>query len=78
VKTGTVDGKTARRHTSAEFLDFITRLLKKARWAEEQANLDEKDGAQASPMSISCALPVRKAVRNAARAEGSCISRNLI
>ena len=35
VKTGTVDGKTARRHTSAEFLDFITRLLKKARWARE-------------------------------------------
>jgi transposase len=35
VKTGAVDGKTARRHTSAEFVDFLTRLLKKARWARE-------------------------------------------
>jgi len=35
VKTGIVDGKTARRHTSAEFVDFLARLLKKARWARE-------------------------------------------
>lgn len=35
VKTGAVHGKTARRHTSAEFVDFLTRLVKKARWARE-------------------------------------------
>ena len=35
VKTGAVEGKTARRHTSAEFVDFLTRLVKKARWARE-------------------------------------------
>jgi transposase len=35
VKTGTVEGKTARRHTSAEFVDFLTRLVRKARWARE-------------------------------------------
>jgi transposase len=35
VKTGAVDGKTARRHTSAEFVDFLTRLVKKVRWARE-------------------------------------------
>ena len=35
VKTGAVDGKTARRHTSAEFVDFLVRLVRKARWARE-------------------------------------------
>jgi len=35
VKTGVVEGKTARRHTSAEFVDFLTRLVKKVRWARE-------------------------------------------
>ena len=35
VKTGKVQGKTARRHTSAEFIDFLSELVKKARWARE-------------------------------------------
>jgi transposase len=35
VKTGAVAGKTARRHTSAEFVDFLSRLVKKAGWARE-------------------------------------------
>src|SRR5438270_4626700 len=35
VKTGAVQGKTARRHTSAEFVDFLTGLVKKARWAKQ-------------------------------------------
>src|SRR6266436_530016 len=35
VKTGKVEGKTARRHTSAEFLVFLWELVKKARWAQQ-------------------------------------------
>ena len=35
VKTGMVDGKTARRHTSVEFVAFLTELIGKAKWARE-------------------------------------------
>jgi transposase len=35
VKTGTVDGKTAQRHTSAEFVEFLAELVEKAKWARE-------------------------------------------
>ena len=35
VKTGKVQGKTAQRHTSAEFVDFLTGLVNHARWAKE-------------------------------------------
>jgi hypothetical protein len=35
VKTGKVDGKTAPRHTSAEFVDLLTRLVNKARWVKQ-------------------------------------------
>ena len=35
VKTGRVEGKTARRHTSAEFIGFLTELVDQARWARE-------------------------------------------
>ena len=35
VKTGIVQGKTARRHTSAEFVAFLTELVTKAKWARE-------------------------------------------
>src|SRR5467141_34479 len=35
VKTGKVEGKTAKRHTSAEFLGFLNQLVKKARWAQQ-------------------------------------------
>jgi transposase len=35
VKTGSVEGKTAARHTSAEFVTFLTDLLGKAKWARE-------------------------------------------
>ena len=35
VKTGIVEGKTARRHTSAEFIGFLTELIRKAKWARE-------------------------------------------
>src|SRR6204780_820662 len=34
-KTGKVEGKTAKRHTSAEFIAFLNQLLSKARWAKE-------------------------------------------
>ena len=35
VKTGRVDGKTAQRHTSAEFVAFLAELVGKANWARE-------------------------------------------
>src|SRR6202008_3073932 len=35
VKTGRVEGKTARRHSSAEFIGFLTGLVSKAKWARE-------------------------------------------
>jgi DDE superfamily endonuclease len=35
VKTGKVEGKTAERHTSAEFLAFVQDLVNKVRWARE-------------------------------------------
>src|SRR5580765_2542605 len=35
VKTGKVEGKTAKRHTSAEFIVFLWELMKKARWAKQ-------------------------------------------
>jgi transposase len=35
VKTGTVEGKTARRHTSAEFIDFLSGLVNRSKWARE-------------------------------------------
>src|SRR3979490_640252 len=35
VKTGKVEGKTAKRHTSAEFLGFLSQLVKEARWAKQ-------------------------------------------
>jgi transposase len=35
VKTGRVEGKTARRHTSTEFVRFLTELVGKAKWARE-------------------------------------------
>lgn len=35
VKTGKVEGKTAKRHTSAEFIVFLRGLLNKARWAQQ-------------------------------------------
>jgi transposase len=35
IKTGKVEGKTAKRHTSAEFIDFLVTLVHKTRWARE-------------------------------------------
>jgi transposase len=35
VKTARMEGKTARRHTSAEFVGFLTELIGKAKWARE-------------------------------------------
>jgi transposase len=35
VKTGKVDGKTAARHTSAEFVAFLEQLFGKTKWAKE-------------------------------------------
>ena len=34
VKTGKVQGKTAKRHTSAEFLSFMRELVNKTQWAK--------------------------------------------
>lgn len=35
VKTGRVEGKTTRRHTSADFIGFLTDIVGKAKWAKE-------------------------------------------
>lgn len=35
MKTGVVEGKTAPRHTSAEFVAFLTQLVAKAKWARQ-------------------------------------------
>ena len=35
VKTGQVPGKTAKRHTSAEFIGFLSVVVRQARWAKE-------------------------------------------
>jgi transposase len=35
IRTGKVEGRTARRHTSAEFVSFLEELVRKARWARE-------------------------------------------
>ena len=35
VKTGKVQGKTAKRHTSNEFIAFLSELVGRARWAKE-------------------------------------------
>jgi transposase len=35
VKTGKVQGETAKRHTSAEFLAFVRELVNKTRWAKQ-------------------------------------------
>ena len=35
VKTGKVEGKTAARHTSAEFVQFLEQLVGKTKWAKE-------------------------------------------
>ena len=34
-KTGKVEGKTTRRHTSSDFIGFLTDVMGKARWARE-------------------------------------------
>jgi hypothetical protein len=34
-KTGQVEGKTAKRHGSADFVAFLTELIGKAKWARE-------------------------------------------
>jgi DDE superfamily endonuclease len=35
VKSGKVEGKTAKRHTSADFIAFLKQLLSKTRWAKQ-------------------------------------------
>jgi len=35
VKTSRVEGKTAKRHTSAEFIAFLNQLFSRARWAKQ-------------------------------------------
>ena len=35
MKTGKVEGKTAKRHASAEFIAFLAQLLSQTRWAKE-------------------------------------------
>ena len=35
VKTGKVQGKTTKRHTSIDFIAFVTELVNRARWAKE-------------------------------------------
>jgi hypothetical protein len=56
VKTGSVERKTAPRHTSTEFVGFLTALLRKAKWAREiHIVLDNFAGAQnASGRAVPC------------------------
>jgi transposase len=35
VKTGKVQGKTAKRHTSSDFIAFLSEIVSRARWAKE-------------------------------------------
>lgn len=35
IKTGKVEGKTTRRHTSADFIGFLSEIVNKTRWAKE-------------------------------------------
>lgn len=35
VKSGKVTGKTAKRHTSAEFIEFLTGVVQQTRWAKQ-------------------------------------------
>ena len=35
VKTGKVQGKTAKRHTCSEFIAFLSELVSRARWGKE-------------------------------------------
>ena len=35
MKTGKVEGKTTRRHTSADFIGFLTEIVGRTRWAKE-------------------------------------------
>jgi transposase len=35
VKSGKVTGKTAKRHTSADFVDFLTGVVRQTKWAKE-------------------------------------------
>ena len=35
VRTGTVQGKTTKRHTSNDFIAFLSELVSRARWAKE-------------------------------------------
>ena len=35
VKSGKVEGKTAKRHTSTDFIAFLNHLLRKTRWAKQ-------------------------------------------
>ncbi len=35
VKSGKVTGKTARRHTNADFIEFMTTVIEQTKWARE-------------------------------------------
>ena len=35
MKTGKVQGKTAKRHTSSEFIAFLSEVVKRTRWTKE-------------------------------------------
>lgn len=35
VKSGKVTGKTAKGHTSADFIDFLTGVVEQTKWARE-------------------------------------------
>jgi hypothetical protein len=46
VKTGMVEGKTARRHTSAAFIGILTGLVRKAKWARDSHRVGQSFSAQ--------------------------------
>jgi hypothetical protein len=80
VKTGKVQGETAKRHTSAEFLAFVRELVNKTRWAKQiRMVLDNpadktkavEEFLEQNPKSVSTSTPSRVVVcENPAR--GHC------
>jgi len=55
VKTGTVEGRAVQRHTSAEFVVFLEKLTRKAKWAREIHIVLESLGTQnTSSRAVSC------------------------
>lgn len=55
VKTRQVEGKTAKRHASADFIPFLTELIGKTKWAREiHIGLDNLSAHKTQAVKIFC------------------------